>query len=100
MVNNEMDICETLKCPFLKNHSCTRYTSSFHCPVSFNKNTSGYNPEITPNQYRLFCKNNADIDINELREILEKEVLYHSMSIAQALADNNQWENIESLSFF
>ncbi len=78
----------------MKNHGCTRYTSSFQCPVSFNKNIPGYNREITPNEYRLLCKDNADININDLREILEKEVLYDPVSIAQALADSNQWEKL------
>lgn len=90
-----MNICQTLRCPFEESHSCTRYTTAYQCPVGLNQNGPGRNPEIISNGHNLFCEDNADIDINQLREILDKEVLNNLDSVLQALARSDRWEEID-----
>ena len=93
----DFNLCRELKCPFAKGNGCSRFTSSFHCPVALNENAPGYNSEVKPNGYWLWAAETADIEINHLRKILHEKVLDDPMSLAHGLAQSDKWDEIQGL---
>ena len=92
-----MNICKHLKCPFHKSHGCIRFATSWQCPVGLQKEHQRRHPEISSHQFALFCQDDADININHLREILNREVLANEMSVAIACAELDDYSDADNI---
>lgn len=70
-----ISICKELRCPFNdERNGCRRFTTSWQCPVGLIER-GVRNPEIRPNEYWLHAEDDANIDINVLREKLRQQVI-------------------------
>lgn len=76
-----MNLCDELRSP-MRERGCQEFTTSYHCPVGLlNPKSPERHPEILPNGYWLYADADADIDINQLRTVLEAEVLAKSLHL-------------------
>lgn len=71
-----MNICSELRCPHARKSGCDRFSVSGLCPIAELSS-------IRDNQYWLFANDNADIDTNQLRELLSDRVLIQRPSKQQ-----------------